>query len=168
MSVQTATPYVGPTNIPRFPATGSFMAIFYTRYGDGMPHVHKKAKIAFKSLNEKNDLKSTKPAGNFRWKGGMYMWNPAAVQDFDPKGLPIIKYYEGQTEPFVSIVENLDRVNAVLFDKAFGRGEMRSVIAGSQKPKDEWDKKTLIVGMVMGCGIMYIVTSLLTAYGVHI
>lgn len=156
-------------NFQQFPVSGEFVAVFHTKYGNELPRIRRTEKFSFTKLKESEDLKGTKPAGTFRYRNCLYLWNTRAVTKFNDKGLPIINYIEGKTEPFIDAgAEKLDRVNAVLFDKTFGRGEMRSVIAGSQKPKDDWDRKTLIVGALLGAGLMFIITTIMHAYGVNV
>lgn len=125
-----------------------------------------------------------KPPNCFRFKGGLYLFNKDAFKGFDSKGRPIYQYVLGNSipngkpvKPFITDSEGriitdekglpkIDSnaepiiIDAYLFDIAFSRGEMKSVIAGSQKPTSNWDIKTLLFGAVMGAGITFMILAI--------
>ena len=135
-----------------------FLAFFYDKFSDDERlWLYETKRINFNALKERKSEVSQKPNNSFGYKGCMYIWNPEAVTSYDKKGRPIIKYRYGLSLPFVDDTNSdLLKTNGVLLHESLVRGEMKAVIASSQKPKQEWDLKTLIIGALMGAGVMFI------------
>ena len=161
-----------------------YVIIFYKSVIGGFPQEAGIRKVIDDS-NLKEGKSTQKPPNCFRYKGGLYLFQKDSYTSFDEKGRPIYKYILGNAivngnlaKQFVidgngDLVYNpktglpeIDPdaeplpIDAYLFDYAFSRGEMKSVIAGSQKPSTQWDFKTLIFGAVMGAGIAFMILAL--------
>lgn len=135
----------------------------------------------------KESTRTQKPPNCFRWKKELYLFIKENYVSFDSSGRPIYQYIIGNSIPngrkikpfmldangdMVFDEKGLPRIDtngepveidAYLFDIAFSRGEMKSVIAGSQKPTSNWDLKTLLFGAIMGAGIMFILVHVIPA-----
>lgn len=116
-----------------------------------------------------------KPEQTFRWKKGTYIYNPKAIKEYDSKGKPILKYYVGNSNP---IIENPDdeptvideegkkvKISSYIFDETFAQGQMKSIIASSQKEPQKFDWMTIIIGIVMGVGFGIIIGLILAQHG---
>ena len=116
-----------------------------------------------------------KPEYTFRWKKGSYIYNPKAIKEYDSKGRPILKYYVGNS---IAIIEEPDKeptvkdedgkevkVSAYIYDETFAQGQMKSIIASSQKEPQKFDWMTIIIGVVMGTPLGIIIGVLLAVHG---
>lgn len=162
--------------------SNKFVARFHYRLnsieGKTRLREHKDKQISYSQLiNNRNKLK---PYLTFRYKKRSYMFLPEAIRKESKSGLPIINYAYDNTVPndgkVIAPLEGLDepqtpeemKIASDIFDTVYANGEEKSVIAGSQKPKEEWDKKTLIVGALMGGAMTYVITAILRANGIHV
>ena len=112
------------------------------------------------------------------------MFDPSAIYDFDSKQNPIVEYYEGNLLPLKKEGTTLDplkpiykgnskipvlkdssnrylEVDGKLFDTTFNRGEMKNVIASSQKEEQKWDWKTLLIGSQLGAALGMMIMSII-------
>lgn len=158
-----------------------FVARFYQRISGNLKFEKEKT-FDFKVLEIKKN--KTKPIYVFRYQKKSFVFTVSAIRTLSKKGYPTINYAmdnaipydgkitvtplneEGNPDSKQSVYEQKIATDAL--DTVFAQGEMKSVIMGSQKPKDEMDKKSLIIGFIMGGGVIFAVITILTANGVHI
>ena len=159
-----------------------FVARFYQRLNTGNLKFDKEKTFDFKVLEIKKT--KTKPIYVFRYQKKSFIFVTSSVKALSKKGFPTINYAidnsipndgkitvkpldeEGNPESGQSTYEM--KIASDTLDMVFAQGEMKSVIAGSQKPKDEIDKKALIIGAVMGSALGFIVFQILSVNGVHV
>jgi len=136
-----------------------FIAEFYEVKGSALWQQYS-CKIPFKHLEERK--KDEKPSNTFRKKSGSYLFNEAAIEEYTPKGLSILKYVIGKSEPFTfyalksgQSIRDICKTNAYLLDIAISRGEVKNVIAGSMKSL-EHKFEFITFGFGVGVGAMAI------------
>lgn len=125
--------------------------------------------------------KKGKPFNTFRFENRSFMYLEKAVKSVTSKGEPIIEYVIDNSIPnngkiITKCIEPIDgklvqteeekKIASDLFDVVYARGEAKAVIAGSQKPKDELNMKSLIIGAIMGGFGGFVIGMLL--YATHV
>ena len=149
--------------------TTKFRARFKRKLTDGRDYEVKDILVPYSSLKEGEKLK---PPNTFRWQKGSYIFDAEMIgHDYDKMGNPIIQYYVGNSLPIppvngqIPIIKDSDgtyiEVNADVLDKTFIRGEMKSVIASSQKEAKQWDWQTLLIGALMGAAVGMMIMSII-------
>lgn len=155
-----------------------FRAVFYRKFEGKDVRVSKNGiKIHYNALPEKK----LKPPNSFVWNKRTYIYDPDAIEEYDNKGLPILKYYENNSLPIDSpkspikpiqkgkmkipaILDtdgNVVIVDSQIFDKTLTRGEMKQIIASSQAEPKKIDWTTLILGIVVGATVGMMVMSII-------
>ena len=147
-----------------------FRARLKRKLPDGRDYHLKDYLISYDKLKEGQKLK---PPNILIIKKVAYLFDASAIYDFDNKNNPIIEYYEGNLLPIkydgkpvdpikpiykgnskIPVLKdsenNYIEVSGKLFDTTFNRGEMKNVIASSQKEEQKWDWKTLLIGALLG------------------
>ena len=115
----------------------------------------------------------TKPYNVFFWRGGSYIYSSELVRSFDSEGHPIAKFYIGNSNQIIEETPqepliNGMKISAEVFDKTFRRGEMKAIIASSQKETGKFDWMTIIIGVVMGVGLGFPLGIVLHDYIFHV
>jgi len=137
---------------------------YYKRNENDLPSRYGKLqRFNFKVLTDKE--KKMKPPNTFRFQNRTFLYSPKSVKSYTEKGEPIIEYIIDNSIPNngkvkSTIIEPIDgkitqtteekEIASDLFDVTFARGEAKSVIAGSQKTKDELSMKSLLIGALLG------------------
>jgi hypothetical protein len=139
--------------------------------GESRDQEYKSVLIDYDRLKESK----LKPPNTFQFKKGSYIYNPKAIKEYDSKGRPILKYFLGNTNPIIQDEENeptvLDdeghkiTVSAYIMNATFDRGEMKAIIASSQKEPQKFDWMTLVIGAVMGTPLGIILGLVLAQHG---
>ena len=153
--------------------TNNFRARFFRKYADSERDWEvEETLVSFDRLKEQGKLK---PPNTFNFKGISYLYVSEAITSYDRAGNPILKYFVGNMLPVVesgliiqtkgekfefeikkglkeTLIEGI-KIVGDLFNRTFDRGEMKAVIASSQKEPQKFDWMSLVIGIAMGAMI---------------
>ena len=146
--------------------TKEFRAEFKRKYafGEGAQvRRYKEVNVNFGKLKEGK----LKAENTFEFEKSSYLFNPAAVREYDQDGRPIIKYFIGNENPIEELGDfevQIDGkvVGAGLMYQTMDRGEMKEVIASTQKEPGKFDWFTLIIG-----GLMFLFPGLIIGWATY-
>ena len=141
--------------------TNSFRARFFRKFDDGrIDSEVEESVFSFDVLKEQGKLK---PPNTFNFKKVSYIFDRKAIVSTDKSGNPILEYYVGNANPIMKDMRKIPAVkdedgkfvvvDGELFNRTFDRGEMKAVIASSQKEPQKFDWMSLVIGIAMGAMI---------------
>jgi hypothetical protein len=143
--------------------------------GESRDHQFKSILVDYDRLKESK----LKPPNTFNFKKGSYIYNPKAISGYDEKNRPIIEYFLGNSLPITKHISQSEdeepsvidedgkkiTINAYILHQTFDRGEMKAIIASSQKEPQKFDWMTLVIGAVMGTPLGIILGLVLAQHG---
>lgn len=144
----------------------SFRANFKRKYEGGRDFNVCSKVFSYNALRERK----LKPKNTFTFQRESYHFDPVKIREYDKKGRPILKFYLGNFEPIdetqnnPTIIKDKEGnqytvIDGKSFRRTFDEGEMKSVIASSQKEPQKMDLTTLIIGIALGAMIGMVVMS---------
>ena len=147
-------------------SNGNFFIVnFYDVNGNTLWKRSQK-KFSVKLLLER--AKDQKPLNVFRFRRGSYVYNSEAIEDYTSKGLPILKYVYGKSEPFTfhalnsgKQIKDICQTNALLMDTVLSRGEVKNVIMASMKSLEhKFGIMEFVFGIAIGGFAVWILYSM--------